>query len=268
MRQKVFLLTGLLALVLLGGYGVLVFMARNILVADGQTQVRHSLQKQTVSEFLKSFEVVLSSNDLVTPPLDKKLRWGEKVTVVRVRETVETGVEESDFALDWKRRTTKNLRPIEVQNGSVHKATVRIRRVFHDGREVKTEKTILKKQKIPVKRIVFLNKKNHPEKIYDLSKAKKMRLVATAYWLGDPQVPGDVTFSGHKVERGLVAVDPTVLPLGYRLYIPGYGYAYSSDTGSAIKGNRIDLFVESKNASRRWEYVKVDVYILEKAKTW
>ena len=81
-------------------------------------------------------------------------------------------------------------------------------------------------------------------------------------------MPGEYTFLDHYVQRGLVAVDQKVIPLRSRLYIPGYGYAYASDTGSAIKGKRIDLFVESKQASRRWEHVPVDVYILEKAQKW
>ena len=42
-----------------------------------------------------------------------------------------------------------------------------------------------------------------------------------------------------------VAVDPDVIPLGTKLYIPGYGYALACDTGSAIKGNKIDLFMNS-----------------------
>ena len=41
-----------------------------------------------------------------------------------------------------------------------------------------------------------------------LSQARKVRVVATAYWKGDPKVPGTVTFTGRTVQRGLVAVDP------------------------------------------------------------
>jgi len=63
---------------------------------------------------------------------------------------------------------------------------------------------------------------------------------ATAY---SPEEPGlsDTTASGLKAQYGVVAVDPSVIPLGTRLFIDGYGHAIAADTGGAIKGHRIDL---------------------------
>ena len=49
------------------------------------------------------------------------------------------------------------------------------------------------------------------------------------------------TATGRLVTYGIVAVDPAVIPLGTRLYIPGYGYAVAADTGGAVKGYVIDL---------------------------
>jgi 3D (Asp-Asp-Asp) domain-containing protein len=61
---------------------------------------------------------------------------------------------------------------------------------------------------------------------------------------------------------GVVAVDPKVIPLGSRLYIPGYGVATAGDTGSSIKGNKIDLgFDDVKNGW--WSSRFVEIYILE-----
>ena len=54
----------------------------------------------------------------------------------------------------------------------------------------------------------------------------------------------------------------------HRSYTAGYGYAYASDTGSAIKGLRIDLAVKDKYEEARFNRYDVPVYILEKAKTW
>lgn len=59
-----------------------------------------------------------------------------------------------------------------------------------------------------------------------------------------------------------VAVDPTVIPLGSKLYVEGYGYAIADDTGSAIIGNRIDLFFSTEADANNWGVRSVTVYVL------
>ena len=59
-----------------------------------------------------------------------------------------------------------------------------------------------------------------------------------------------------------VAVDPRIIPLGTKLWIPGYGHAQADDIGSAIQGNRIDLRMQSWSNMRRWGVREVPVYIL------
>jgi len=53
------------------------------------------------------------------------------------------------------------------------------------------------------------------------------------------------TASGLPVGPGIIATDPTVIPLGTRVFVPGYGKAVAADTGSAVRGNTIDLWVAS-----------------------
>jgi len=79
---------------------------------------------------------------------------------------------------------------------------------------------------------------------------------AVAYHL-----PGH-TASGLPVGVGVVAVDPSVIPLGTRLFVPGYGPAVAADVGSAIKGNIIDLWMPSTAAARAWgrRTVTITVY--------
>jgi 3D (Asp-Asp-Asp) domain-containing protein len=59
-----------------------------------------------------------------------------------------------------------------------------------------------------------------------------------------------------------VAVDPDVIPLGTRLYIPGYGLALAADTGGDIVGNRIDLCMEAHSDAWSFGRRMVKVYIL------
>lgn len=70
------------------------------------------------------------------------------------------------------------------------------------------------------------------------------------------------TSTGMRARYGIVAVDPRVIPLYSRLFIPGYGYAVAGDTGSAIKGMRIDLFFPSHQKARAFGKRRVKVYIL------
>jgi 3D (Asp-Asp-Asp) domain-containing protein len=70
------------------------------------------------------------------------------------------------------------------------------------------------------------------------------------------------TASGLPVGVGVIAVDPTVIPLGTRVTIPGYGSAVAADVGSAIKGNIIDLWMPSAARARLWgrRTVTITVY--------
>jgi 3D (Asp-Asp-Asp) domain-containing protein/peptidoglycan hydrolase CwlO-like protein len=69
---------------------------------------------------------------------------------------------------------------------------------------------------------------------------------STAYAL-----PG-TTATGLPVGQGVCAVDPSVIPLGTRFDVPGYGSCLAADTGSAIIGNRIDVWVPSESAAVGW----------------
>lgn len=115
------------------------------------------------------------------------------------------------------------------------------------------------------------------ENTLDFSKYPKHQVVATGYTAGvestgkNPNNPAyGVTYSGVKVKRDLystIAADLNVFPLGTILFVPGYGYGVVADTGSAIKGNRLDLYYETvQDVYNQWGKKTIDVYIVEKGK--
>ena len=85
---------------------------------------------------------------------------------------------------------------------------------------------------------------------------------ATAYLPGDGDGEG-ITATGLEARRGIVAVDPDVIPLGSRLYIPGYGFALAADTGGAIDGDIIDLCMDDYDEAMDFGRRDVEVYVLE-----
>lgn len=68
--------------------------------------------------------------------------------------------------------------------------------------------------------------------------------------------------NGHYVHYGAVATDPRVIPTGTRMYVPGYGYARAEDTGGAVRGRHIDVWVSScRTAMRMTRYnLRITVY--------
>jgi 3D (Asp-Asp-Asp) domain-containing protein len=84
----------------------------------------------------------------------------------------------------------------------------------------------------------------------------RLKVDAVAYHL-----PGR-TAAGLPVRKGVVAVDPVLIPLGTRMHVPGYGKAIAADVGVAIKGRIIDLWMPNDAAARRWgrKTVTITVY--------
>jgi 3D (Asp-Asp-Asp) domain-containing protein len=86
---------------------------------------------------------------------------------------------------------------------------------------------------------------------------KEFVMESTAY-----SYTGNNTYTGIPPRRGIVAVDPSVIPLGSRLYVEGYGFCRAMDIGSKIKGNRIDVFMETRSGALNWGRKNVKVYLL------
>lgn len=115
---------------------------------------------------------------------------------------------------------------------------------------------------------------NSNNSVGNIKYKSKINVIATAYtadFQSTGKNPGDayygVTASGAIAKRdpngySSIAVDPSVIPIGTKLYIPGYGYGIAVDTGGAIKKNRIDLFYNTEKECYDWGVKEIEVYIL------
>lgn len=88
-----------------------------------------------------------------------------------------------------------------------------------------------------------------------------LEMEASAYLPSDGDGNG-ITASGLPATHGVVAVDPDVIPLGTKVYIPGYGVAIAADTGGMIEGYMIDLCMEDYWSAIQFGRRDIDVYIL------
>ena len=175
---------------------------------------------------------------------------------------------------------------VTVQKGSSGEKKIVYKVRYENG--VETSKIMISEMitKVPVDSIVEIGTKQRPKKAItgfttmpneDVPPYKSCIIAeATAYDLSYESCgknPGDrgygITASGMQARYGVVAVDPRVIPLGTKLYITSvdgswtYGEAIAGDTGGAIKGNRVDLFFNTRAECMNFGRRQIKVYILE-----
>jgi 3D (Asp-Asp-Asp) domain-containing protein len=98
------------------------------------------------------------------------------------------------------------------------------------------------------------------------AEGKTLSVSATAY-TGQCDGCSGVTATGVDLNANpdakVIAVDPSVIPLGSKVYVEGYGYATAADTGGAIQGNKIDVHVPNKDQAYGWGVKNVNITIVE-----
>lgn len=239
------------------------------ITADGDTHTLRTTAK-TVAEALASVGVEVGDNDRVSPGIHARLEPDLGITVVRV---VEEWLTESDplpfSTVHWAAPHLPQGETSVVREGRTGRLERSIRVVYEDGVEVGREVVSETIAEEPVNRIIEGGTREAMQVVQTssgpLEYTEVRRMEATGYE-ASPISTGEwsdgYTFVGLRARRGIIAVDPTVIPLGTRLYVPGYGEGIAADIGGAIKGNIIDLFFETYEEAIQWGRQQVDVYIL------
>ena len=247
---------------------------------DGKTIQFKVSQGTPIGTFIRQFEEEKNQQYYYSGSLVDILAPGQTVNLTAYRE--ETVTEETDIPFDTQTvedpNLTKGTEKV-AQEGQPGKKTTTYKVLYlgdvEQSREVISENI----DPEPVDEIVDEGtaQASQPAAAYDsggqtanFSYSKVYSMVATAYTAGpestgkSPGMPGyGVTASGMHVKHGVVSVDPRVIPLGTNLYVDGYGYAIAADTGSAIKGNRIDVYVDTLSEAYKWGRRTVKVYVLD-----
>ena len=215
----------------------------------------------TVGEVLQDMNINLDGRT-VYPPLETKITDGMIIHVLARKSFLSREEVEVPFGTQVINDAEMAFGAKKVEKEGVKgKDLVTYENITRPGREQKIE---LDRRRIaePVNEIV---RQGVAQSILTpdgyVKYKKKIYGEATAYTWGGGATGH--TSIGLWPKRGIVAVDPRVIPYYTKLYIPGYGMAIAGDTGGAIVGTRIDLFMDSLHECYQWGRRGVEIYILE-----
>lgn len=240
-----------------------IMMRRVTIVADGQNSELLTTAK-TVEDLLTEQHIPLTEHDRCSRPLNARLKDGMTITITRVR--VEEVVERAPIPFPVKRRYSADFEvgeKIVKQPGLPGEKTVVFRDYYKDGK--RTERVCVdRKVTRPQPQVEIQGLRGLTLASRHLLGGRRiLTMRASAYGPSGNGRWGMRTASGMRPGYGVVAVDPRFIPLGTRLYIEGYGTAVAGDTGGAIKGDRIDLGMESDGEASQFGRRRVRVIILD-----
>jgi uncharacterized protein YabE (DUF348 family) len=235
---------------------------KSITLIDGERTSHWQTFAGTVGEFLHDMDIQLDENDKVNLSSDTKLTNGSTIRITRIRKQTSTKTTEIPFQTIRQRTDRLYVGQQRVlTHGVKGSMLIRTTSVFVNGHKVSQSES-RKVVKPAVNQVILVGARPKPmtlsaRGVGSLLVVKKLTVVATAYSAGGR------TATGVDARPGVVAVDPSIIPLGSRVYIPGVGLVQAEDTGGAIHGNRIDICMSSEEAARRWGVRTVTVYIVQ-----
>jgi uncharacterized protein YabE (DUF348 family)/3D (Asp-Asp-Asp) domain-containing protein len=254
------------------GLHVYVSYASSVRLIMGGNQRWLPTHAHDVAGFLAEQGIEMEGEDKVFPGPDEPLRRGMVILVTVIRENIEFIEEPIPYSVAYEHSPAFSQgAEILMQAGAdgYWRREYRVRYV--NGKEV--ERELLSESLVPpVDAVVALGTRppNTPPPAavpQPLAvSAEGLNCVATynvwATWYTAASAGGSgITATGTPVYKGIVAVDPAVIPLGTKMYIPGYGYGLAADTGGGIKGMKIDLGY-GENDVKDWKTRWVDICIL------
>lgn len=242
--------------------------AFSITLVDGGEESLVWSTSTTVADFLSQQEITLNELDRVEPNMNEIVNEKTTVSVIRVEKVTDVVEEPIKFAVVTKndsslaKGTEKTV--TKGQEGLVKKE---YEVILENGKEVSRKLINESKLKEKQDKVVAVGTKVSTQTVSrgNDNVAKEFYVSSTAYTANCNGCSGR-TATGFNLKANpnakIIAVDPNVIPLGTKVYVEGYGYAVAADTGSSIKGNKIDVFFSSKSDAYRWGRKQVLIKIL------
>ncbi len=256
--------------ILLGGYWTLKKEQLNIVVKGEEIKI--STFQKTVKGLLDEEKIKYDEDDEISPALDTKLTDYMNIKVTNVKKVTQKEYDKIPYEVNLveDKNIEKGNTKLE-QEGKEGKKELVYELVYNDGELVNKElikENIVKKPtnkivKKGIKEEIIVASRESNSRVSDLkqssskqSDSRTMSVVATAY-AGD-----SITSMGTVPKWGTIAVDPSVIPYGSKVYIPEFGMSFiAEDCGGAIKGNRIDIFMNSESQAQNWGRQSIEINV-------
>lgn len=261
-----------LLVVTLGAYWILNKEQINLVVKGEEIKV--STFKKTVKDLLEEQQIEYDEDDKIMPSLDSEVVDYMDIEVVNVEKHEKVEVEEIPFQV--KTVDDKNLlkgKSEVAQEGAPGKKELTYMLTYENG--VLVEKA-LTEEVVSVEPQEKVVKNGIKEEMIVASRGTNTRYPSqsngnnTVASGGSHMIVEATAYSGHgitstgtKPKWGTIAVDPRVIPYGTKVYIPQFNMTFTAeDCGGAIKGNKIDIFMNSGTECYSWGRRKIDIYVI------
>lgn len=244
-----------------------------VLVVDGKKEILSTF-KTNVGELLEEEKVKYDENDIVNLKLDTELSNGIKVEVIDVEEKTIKESKGVPFEVDVVEDSDLDKGKTSVQNeGRMGKNELVYKVIYHNGKKV--EKKFVE-ELVSIKPSNKIVKKGTKEEVQVASsRGENTRTITTASVRSTPRTDKTISvvataYTGHSVTStgtipkwGTIAVDPSVIPYGSKVYIPSLNKTFiAEDCGGAIKGNKIDIYMGDESSVNSWGRQTIEIQIL------
>jgi uncharacterized protein YabE (DUF348 family) len=248
---------------------IAIHKAFSLMVADGGNQQQVWSTSATVADFLKQQGITLDELDRVEPSLKEMVEENAVINVIRVEKVTDVVEEPVDFGVVSKKdnQLAKGQEAV-VEEGQKGLVSKQFEVILENGKEVSRKLISETKVKEKQDKVVAVGTKEIVQQVSrgDSGGTGKEFYVSTTAYTANCNGCSGTTATGINLHANpnakVIAVDPSVIPLGTKVYVEGYGYAVAADTGGAIKGYKIDVFFPSKADAYRWGRKQVKIKVL------
>lgn len=248
---------------------IYIHKAYHLTYVDGGEKKQCWSTSTTVADFLKQQGIKLNQLDRVEPSLTEAVNKNDVINIIRVEKVTDVVEEPVQFAVITKKdQSLAKGKEKTVKKGQQGLVWKEYEVIMENGKEVsrnlKSEQQVKEKQD----QVVAVGTKDLNLQVSrgERDTGQEFYVSATAYTANCNGCSGH-TATGINLRANpgvkVIAVDPRIIPLGTKVYVEGYGYAVAADTGGAITGYTIDVFVPDIASAYRWGRRKVKIKVLD-----